>query len=235
MKLYIAICDDEKIICNKIRQFLLSIRPDYNIDTFLSGRELLETEQSYDIIFLDIGMPDLNGMRTAELLRQKQNPAFLIFLTSYAEFMPEAFKVRAFRFLTKPINSHELEESLSEAEKDILSNKKISIHSHGIIHLVAVTDIIYFEAYGDGTYIYTVSKNVLDSPKTLKYWIQTMGKEHFFQTHKSYFVSMRHIKTIQGNMLHMHYVNQPIPISRRYHADFKEKLNIYIRENSKSV
>lgn len=235
MNLNIAICDDEKIICNTIKQLLSAIRPDYTIHTFLSGRKLLESEQIYDIIFLDIEMPELDGMKTAEALRQRQSPAFIIFLTSYTEYMPEAFKVRAFRFLTKPMNSCKIEEAITEAEEEMLSSKKISIHSHGTIHLVNIADIICFEAYGDGTYIHTTSNEVLDSPNTLKHWLQAMDARQFSQAHKSYIVSFRHIKHIAGNNLQMNYMRQTIPISRRLHGKFKEKLNIYIRENSKHI
>ncbi|MCI8371882.1 MAG: response regulator transcription factor [Lachnospiraceae bacterium] len=235
MNLNIAICDDEKIICNTIKQLLSTIRPDFTIHTFLSGKKLLESDQNYDIIFLDIEMPELDGIATAESLRQRQNPAFIIFLTSYAEYMLMAFKVRAFRFLTKPIDSCKLQEVIKEAEEEMLSNQKISIHSHGTIHLVNIADIICFEAYGDGTYIHTTSNEVLDSPYTLKYWLQAMDARQFSQTHKSYVVSFRHIKHIAGNNLQMNYMKQTIPISRRLNGKFKEKLNIYIRENSKHI
>lgn len=177
-------------------------------------------------------MPGLDGIKTADLLRKQPNPAFIIFLTSHTEYMPEAFKVRAFRYLTKPLDRLKLKEAMKTAEEEILSNKKIAITTHGITTLINLADIICFEAYGDGTYIHTIMQGPIDSTKTLKYWIQTMDTRHFFQTHRSYLVSLRHIKSIDNYKLYMNHMKQPISISRKKLPEFKNRLNTYIKENA---
>ena len=71
-------------------------------------------------------MPEINGMQIAGFLRKKHNGEFIIFLTSHIEFMPNAFKVKAFRFLNKPIDIEKFEEAVLEAEKEILNNEKVT-------------------------------------------------------------------------------------------------------------
>lgn len=87
MKLNVAVCDDEKIISNEIKNRLHNMYPDHLIDIYDSGSDLLKAKKIYDLIFLDIEMPEVNGMETAEQLRKKGNGEYIIFLTSHTEFV----------------------------------------------------------------------------------------------------------------------------------------------------
>lgn len=133
-----------------------------------SGYELLNSEITFDLIFLDIEMPEIDGMKTAELLREKRNESLIIFLTSHTECMPDAFKVKAFRFLSKPIEREGFTEVVVEAKKEFLNGRKIVITVKEEVKLVSQKDIVYLEAFGDGTYIYTKDE-VIESNETLKY------------------------------------------------------------------
>lgn len=119
----IAICDDDKVMCDEICKKINQYNCNYYIDLFRGGMDLLNIDKIYDIVFLDIEMSGIDGMETASLLRQKNNNEHIIFLTSHSEFMQEAFKVKAFRYLNKPIKQEELIEALNAAEKEIISKK----------------------------------------------------------------------------------------------------------------
>lgn len=234
MQLRIAICDDEEIICKKIREQLKSINSSFNIATFNSGEQLLNSDKTFDLILLDIEMEGLTGIETAKLIRKKKTNEFIIFLTSHSEFMPEAFKVKAFRFLCKPLEMDKFKEAICEVEKEILNNKRIAINEKGNIDFINIQDIIYVEAFGDGTYIYTKT-NVLESNKQLKYWLGELGTEHFFQTHRSYFVALRYIKKLRSNEIKMNYTNHLIPISRRNYTALKDALFAYIKKYARFI
>lgn len=234
MQLKISICDDEKIICDELERKLLELNPDYSVGCFGSGTALLASGRSSDLIFLDIEMPELDGMETARQLRLKNGNEYIIFLTSHTEFMPEAFKVRAFRFLRKPIEDGELKEAVCEAEKEIMNNVKLAVTVRGVTELVNLSDIICFEAFGDGTYIYTKSK-VFESGKPMKYWMEKAGSEHFFQIHRAYYAAFRYVRNIEGSTVSMHYMKHPIDISRRKLSLFKKALADYIRKDAKYI
>lgn len=100
MNINCAICDDEKIICNELKLFLSELRPNYNIDVFHSGEYLINSQKKFDLIFLDIEMPEIDAMKTAEILRKNDNTTtYIVFITNHIELMPEAFNVRAFRII----------------------------------------------------------------------------------------------------------------------------------------
>ena len=234
MQLRIAICDDEEIICRKIKEQLKSINSKLNITTFNSGEQLLNSEKNFDLILLDIEMKGLSGIETAKLIRKRKSNEFIIFLTSHSEFMPEAFKVKAFRFLCKPLEMDKFKEAICEVEKEILNNKRIAINEKGNAEFINIQDIVYVEAFGDGTYIYT-KKDVLESSRQLKYWISELGTEHFFQTHRSYFVALRYIKKLSNSEIKMNYINHLIPISRRNYIALKDALFAYIKKYARFV
>lgn len=231
MGLRVAICDDEKEICEEIRKRLLSIKPVYEIAIYYSGKELLQEKERFQIVFLDVHMDDLNGMETAELLRERGMNEYIIFLSGYREYMSEAFKVRAFRFLNKPIEMECLKEAVLEAEREIASGKKLIIHVSGDIFIINKKDIIYMEAFGDGTYIFLKKGEMIRTTETLKYWFDKVGTEDFFQVHRSYIVAYSHVKGLRKTEVEMDFSKETIPVSRRKRISFKKSLMEYITKN----
>ena len=153
----IAVCDDEKIFIDDVVAKLKEQSEDCEIVAFLSGEELLNSTLDFNIIFLDIEMTGIDGINTAFSLREKGYDGIIIFLTSHTEFMPDAFKVKAFRFLDKPLELDKFNEAFSNAKNEILNTEHILIFDKGKTVFVKLTDIVYLEAYGDGTYIFDKS------------------------------------------------------------------------------
>lgn len=230
MNLNVALCDDDNAFCEEISQFLYHLRPDYNIEIYNSGKELVDSGNFYDLIFMDIKMPEINGIKAAEILRKKKHKEYIVFLTYHPEFMQEAFKVNAFRFLSKPPEPEKIREAVWEAEKDIINTSKIEISNNAQTIFIDLKDIICFEAFGDGTYIYTKNE-ILVSNKPLKYWINKLGNEHFCHVHKSYFIALRYVKSICSNEINMNFMKQPVPVSRRKLSGFKTSISKYIDLN----
>jgi len=100
MNYKIAVCDDEKIFVDDLTEKIKSCGNEYEIYPFDSGESLLKSKIVFNIIFLDIEMTGLDGINAAFKLRENGYDGIIIFLTSHTEFMPEAFKVNAFRFLS---------------------------------------------------------------------------------------------------------------------------------------
>lgn len=234
MHIKIAICDDDEIIRNEIKRTLEEIKPDYEIYTYSSGEEFLESRELFHIIFLDIEMKEMDGMKTAEALRERENDAHVIFITSHIECMATAFKVKAFRFLNKPIDRDAFREAVLEAEKEIMKNKSVIIETEGCVRIVRIRDIVCFEAYGDGTYIY-LKDEVIESREQLKYWVEKMGEDLFFQVHRGYMVAFSYVKSIENNKIIMEYVKEQIPLARRKIPIFKRALAEYIKRNARFI
>ncbi len=231
----IAVCDDEQIFIDDVVAKLKEQSEQCEISEYTSGEELLDSPLDFNIIFLDIEMTGINGINTAFLLRERKYDGMIIFLTSHTEFMPDAFKVKAFRFLDKPLDNENFNEAFSEAKKEILNTEHILLSDRsGKKVYLKLIDIVYLEAYGDGTYIYGNTGNVYDTDKPLKYWKEQIGSEHFYQIHKSFIVSYLYVSAIlKSDQVAMRGIEQPLDISRRNVVPFRNGFFGYIKKHAK--
>lgn len=119
----IAVCDDEMLDCcnmaKDIKDILEEIGIPYIVRQFQSGRDLLNAIENFDIIFLDIMMCGINGMKTAQLLRDKAFDKILIFISASRNYVFEAYDVEAFQYLVKPVEHCKLKRVLQKAVKKL--------------------------------------------------------------------------------------------------------------------
>ena len=113
----IAVCDDEEKyrvhVKTELEKIVNSI--DVVIDSFAQGEDLLKKIENkpYDIIFLDIEMPTMDGITIAKKIREQSENMELVFLTNHVEYALEGYEVNALRYLTKPVNPVKLQEVIS--------------------------------------------------------------------------------------------------------------------------
>lgn len=116
--LRIAIVDDEPSVVDEIRQIVISFfqaqGKQIDISCFSSGEELISYHQKYDLIFLDIQMQGMDGIRTAQELRKNDKKAVMIYVTSFGSEMARSFSVHPFAFLEKPVNADLLRKNLQD-------------------------------------------------------------------------------------------------------------------------
>ena len=146
--------------------------------------------------------------------------------------MSEAFKVKAFRFLNKPIQQNKFYEALYEAEKEIVGTEKIIVSSNGNKYMIPQSDIMYIESMGDGTCIYTKDQEYVTG-KTLKYWEESLNPTMFYKVHKSYLVGFQYVKIVlQAEVQLYHKEDILIPLSRRQRSEFNKLYMQYAKEHA---
>ena len=228
----IAICDDQAE-CRQ--QAELSIRTclkgtDLSIDTFKDGSSFLRNYKKsfYDLVFLDIEMPEMDGITLAKRLRQLHNDVPIIFLTSHIEFALEGYEVNALRYLTKPVDMAKLQEVLSYTLRQMQEQRVIWVKSDLCDKKIPVKDILFMEAQNQNVLIataantYSVRYNLSDYEKELQ-------QDDFFRIHRGYLVALGHIKSIgQGEVLLSD--GTSLPVSRTKEKALKEALFHYIRK-----
>ncbi len=106
MLMRIAICDDVKEDRKSTFDALNSVIKNFSADEFESGKELVKSHAifPYDLIILDILMPEINGIETASLIRQTDSHTPIVFVSSSEEFGVASYRVLAFDYLLKPVN-----------------------------------------------------------------------------------------------------------------------------------
>lgn len=152
MPIHIAICDDTEEDITLLSDALYSYDPSFEIISYTDGLKLLEDFQDIkndiDILFLDIYMPGLNGIETAESIRKVRKDLKIIFITSSKEHYPEAYEVFAFNYILKPMDKKRLynilEQVLDDLKKD--SNQKISFTYKSKVYSVEHRHILFIES-----------------------------------------------------------------------------------------
>lgn len=231
MKLRVAVCDDEAILREQTKMKILEMYSDFTVDLYASGDLLLKAENSYDMIFLDIEMPEMSGMVLARKLMDRRKSVRVIFLTSHAEFMQEAFKVKAFRYLQKPIEAGVLREAIAEAERDILEDKKLIVTEYGTERLICLSEILYVQADKNRTILYTLDGEVATNSR-LKYWAEALKDVYFIQVHKTYLVSMRYIRSVDDACVCLTERHIVLPVARRKAAIVRAAFFEYVKRNA---
>lgn len=226
MKINVGICDNEKLLCDKLKRLIMDIKPNWNISVYNNELDLLKNVDKEYILILDIDMPEMDGIKIAESIRKKNKDIEIIFLSNHYKFIQEAFKVKVFRFLNKPIDKNKLIEALDEAEIEITNNKKVAIHTTQGIKVINIKDIVFLEAYGDGTYIYTQDK-VIDSEVSLKWWEEKLCSKDFYKTHRGYMVSLRYVSAVDNTMVRFDCRKERVPVARRQKVKLREAIFEY--------
>jgi len=202
----VGVCDDEDILreeviglCRKFKEMNLI---DFEIAWFKSGDELLKYQDPIDILFLDIQMKGTNGMKTAEIIREKDDSMTIIFLTGFKGFMQEGYRVKAFRYLLKPVKEDDFIKVLAEAIKDITKNSRAILVKGGSTVFLKLKDIIYIEYDNEKrcTLIRT-KKCYYESTTSMNDWESILNTGDFFRVHKAFIVNMKYIEEIGKNVI----------------------------------
>ncbi len=233
----IAICDDEKVICDQIEKLVKRQEPDCDTELFVSGEELLREKKNFDLIFLDIQMEGINGIEVAKTLRNKKEEAILIFITGIKEYVFEAFDVSAFHYLLKPIEETKFIEVFARAvaefeKKDELEKKKereeesFVIKAKGRTIILNRNDILYIESQNRMVNFHT-TKEILELYFDMGNLETRLGK-NFYRCHRGYIVNMGYITEYGKDRISLTN-GETIYLSRRKYKEFVRTYMDYLR------
>ena len=195
-------------------------------------------ENKVDIIFLDINMPELDGMRLGKIL-SKLNPELkIIFITAYKDYAVEAFEIKAFDYILKPYSEKRITEVLdnltaikdSNPIKDIEKINKVTVFFKEKMVVLSLDEIYYIEVAEKESLVYTKDE-VYTSKFKISKWEEILPENKFYRTHRAYIVNLDKIKEIEpwfnGTfVLKIQDLKFKVPVSRNNVKEFKELLNI---------
>lgn len=237
----ILIADDEPLARQRITR-LLEAQDGYQVcGEAADGNDTLHkvAELEPDIVLLDIRMPGLDGMQTAEKLSQLNNPPAIIFCTAYDHYAIQAFEVHAVAYLLKPVRREALADALARAGKvnrvqlqalnrePETTGEQIAVRTHRGTELIELTDIYYCEA--DQKYVtlhHSRGETVCDY--TLKELEQSYP-EQLLRIHRHTLVGTRYVQALRRtddgqNELELRGLSNRLAVSRRHASSVRQWL-----------
>ncbi len=197
---------------NQRLDLVRSFRDSIDALTFLAGNEV-------DLIFLDIDMPNLNGMRLSELIRDKDIQ--VIFCTAYSEYAVESYEKEAVDYLLKPISYERFCKAVNKVQKAHPEGKKktgkLFIKSGPRIHQLDIGELLYMEKKGHYVVFHTPDGQRL-SRMNMRDLMSTLPSDYFVRIHRSFVVAIDKVDTIEKQSVVIH--KRKIPIGESYRDDF---------------
>ena len=177
----IIICDDNKTTIEEVKKKLMETlenigKVDYEIEDFCCGKKLLESEVKGHIYFLDVEMPEMDGLCLGKIIRKRDSRAVIIFLTRYPDYAAEGYHVNAHRYLVKPMEEKKLYEALSTALKKAKPQEIVITDTSGGIQVVDLRCVKYIKSAENYVCFYMEENKRLLVRGTLKYWEDNLPK-----------------------------------------------------------
>lgn len=230
------VVDDEAPARDQLAYLLRSIPVVGPVDAVGSSSDAIRHLQlhQYDLVFLDVRMPDLDGLEVAQLLQRFAVPPVVIFVTAYEEYAVRAFEVQARDYLLKPISLARLEASLNRvlrpdrAPLQALAEKPapaIAVEIAGRTRMIESGQVCWVEAVGDYVRLHLTDGAAHLVRMPISHVEERWSPHGFVRIHRGHLVPVRaitefaviggnHTVTVSGRVL---------PVSRRHARDVRER------------
>lgn len=236
------IVDDEAPARSELR-FLLNRHARIKVVGEASGAEealALAENLAYDVVFLDINLPEMDGIEVAARLANGADNPYVVFVTAYSEFAVSAFEVSAFDYLVKPVTERRIDQTIDRllSTLDAISRpasdqparlERLAVNRSDNTVLLDLHRILYFQAEGDYTRVVAQTGSYLAN-YSLKALGERLDPREFFRCHRSYIVNLSHVSEIislPSNTYGLRLADGKdtvLPLSRRQTRELRKRL-----------
>lgn len=227
----LAVCEDDFAYTSRL-QVLFRAKNNFQVDYFSTGTDFLQQLDEgayYDIILLDIRLPDLLGTKIAYYLKKKLPEADVVFISSFPQYVTEAFTLHVSQFLLKPLNEQLLLDELGRIVNRRKNENTIwCVNGHDTVYRLLTRDIVYVEAYYRHLGIQMKDQR-LDISGKIADAKSALNPNIFYQCHQGFLVNMNYISKIGQKEL----ICTPdfhVPISYRRRREFLKVYAMFLGE-----
>ena len=228
----IAIVEDQdetrECLNRFVRQYAEEQGVQVEISLITDGSEIAEHyTPGFDIIFMDVEMPRLDGVGAAEAIRAVDADVVLVFVTNMAQYAIRGYEVDALDFVLKPVSYYQFSTKLERALQRIQRRRggQVALQVSGGVQLLDTDDILYLETrdrllhYHTATDTWSVRGSLLKAEKDLAAY-------HFARCNQCYLVNLRHVRGVQDDLVQVG--EERLEISRRQRTAFLAALAAYV-------
>ncbi len=220
----ILICDDEERYILPLQEYLKAYMSERDIPcditTATQSKKIFDTSDVFDIAFLDVQIPEVDGFSLATELRRRNGKTALFFITNYDGYQDSAMDLQAIRYLKKPFDPERLSNGLDRA-MEYINGAYVDLYLYcgGIQQRVLVDDILFLTLENRKIAIQTKKNHFLVTGK-FEDWVGRFPHLFFRQVHKSFLVNLHYVETYAYSELIMSDGTR-IPVAPKKQAEFR--------------
>ena len=229
------VVDDEIPALDELTYLLRAMPSVASVHAARSPSEALRSlqERRYDVIFLDVRMPSLNGIELANVLGRFASPPAVVFVTAYEEYAVRAFDIGACDYLLKPVSRTRLSTALDRAlsrsgdrSGEPADGDSIPLEAAGRTRWVAPAQVRWVEAEGDYVRLHLTDGDAHLLRMPISHLEERWAAQGFIRIHRSYLVPIGQIAefAVSGNNHSVKVHGQWLPVSRRHARDVRDRL-----------
>lgn len=225
LHLRIGICDDEDAylqdITSRLDQYTIKYDIDISYKAYTSGIELLNHlktgSTNYDVLFLDMEMPEIDGISLADRIREIRRNILIVFISNYPKYMQDSFCVHPFYYLVKPLS----DVTFLKTMKDIIftlenEHKHVTLlHTDNTERMIDIKDILYIDVADakKGLLRFHFFNHSLVAKGKVSDWEAKLSDYDFFPCHRGILINLAHIHYFERNTAIMDNSDK-VPLSR---------------------
>lgn len=236
----ILLCDDDINAINILSKLVSEYYEtqtaiDLELVSYNDGYMLLDDDGDIDLLFLDIEMPDINGLQVGYIFAQKHPETYIFVVSSYMEYLDDAMRFHVYRYLSKPIDKQRLFRNLNDVLQEIEGRDKqrekiITLTDNSGSHVIRLTDIVFVESIDHKTIVHTISDEYSTS-ETMGYWLNRLKGYSFYQTNRSFIVNMAYVSDYNRSTVYLCKKKFSVLLTTRKYAGFKKAFHSFIKGN----
>ncbi len=228
----VAVVEDDAAYRRQLSGYLLRYEQEHEepirITEFSSGIELTESySANYDIILMDIQMNYMDGMQTAQWIRELDKTVIIIFITNLAQFALEGYKVEALDYILKPVQYFAFSQTMQKAVKRVRQNATYFLHLMQESRMIRldVSNISYIESQGRNV-VYHTDEGEYTERGSLKSLEDKLEGWHFCRCNSCYLVNLAQVEQVEQSQVTV--AGQTLQISRSKRKGFMDALTAYV-------
>lgn len=224
----IAIVDDDEEMLGCIESYLKRFSEETGVEItdarFTEAISFLEQSHFFDLVFLDIEMPFMNGMKAAEKLRETNGSIALIFVTNTAKYAIKGYSVNAIDYLLKPVNYARFSALMKKTVRmlDENADSDITLRTSGGVRKVQIGSVVCVEIK-EHLLVWHTDSGRIETWGTLKDAEKTLPSDRFARCNHNYIVGLKHVERVDGDFAVL-YGGERIPVSRSKRKAFLARL-----------
>jgi two-component system response regulator LytT len=232
--LHVLVVDDEAPALEEQAYLLRRDSRVMDVTTAASGAEALRALErgTFDVVFLDIRMPGLDGLDVGRLIARFADPPDIVFVTAAEDYALDAFELRATDYVLKPVREERLAEAVrrvaerrrpAEPATAQLPDETITVELGGRVDYVNRSDVVWVEAQGDYARLHTAERTHLIRV-SLTDLEERWREAGFMRIHRSHLVSLRHVEQVRldGGRWTVQVAGHVLTVSRRHAPELRD-------------